>query len=80
MIGEEIKKKLIDIVSDMKIDPYEGITRVRLFSNLFGEFPSLYNIIKCDDGETINVVNVPAFVTKVDVENKKIFVNRIKGM
>jgi len=57
MIGEEIKKKLIDIVSDMKIDPYEGITRVRLFSNLFGEFPSLYNIIKCDDGYSISLLD-----------------------
>ncbi len=37
-------------------------------------------IIKCDDGSTINIVNVPAFVTKVDIENKQIFVNRIKGM
>ncbi len=63
----------------------------RVIDNASGEFGTVEDymtnladqvifIIKCDDGETINVVNVPAFVTKVDVENKKIFVNRIKGM
>ncbi len=37
MNKEEIKKRIVSVVSDMKIDGYEGITKTKLFAYLFDD-------------------------------------------
>ena len=55
MLSDEIKKKIIGVVSDMKIDSYEGITRARLFAYIFDDFASLYTLNRVDEGYSIDL-------------------------
>jgi len=55
MLSESIKKKIIDVASDMKIDSYEGLTKASLFAYLFNELGYLYVINKADNGYSIDL-------------------------
>ena len=46
MLNEEIKKRIVKLLSDMSIDSYEGITKVRVFSYLFDDIGSIYHFNK----------------------------------
>jgi len=57
MLDEHIKIRLIKLISDMSIDSYEGITKVRLFSYLFDDIGYIYHFNKKKTGFAVEVVS-----------------------
>ena len=52
-MNEKIKKRIIDLISDMKIDSYEGIAKTRVFAYLFEEIGYHYFFNRTKDGEYV---------------------------
>ena len=55
MVSEEIKKKIVSLVADMHIDGYEGISKNRIFSYLFGEIGFHYSFNRNKDTYALEV-------------------------
>ena len=54
-MNELVKKRIINLISDMKIDGYEGITKNRIFSYLFDEIGFNYFFNRNNDEYAIEV-------------------------
>lgn len=52
----KIKSRIVKLVSDMRIDGYEAITKVRLFAYLFDEIGYIYHINKDKDTYKISQI------------------------
>ena len=57
MLNEEIKKRIVKLLSDMSIDGYEGITKTRVFSYLFDDIGSIYHFNKKKNGYEIEEID-----------------------
>ncbi len=57
MLNEEIKKRIVKLLSDMSIDSYEGITKVRVFSYLFDDIGSIYHFNKNNDSYKLEEID-----------------------
>lgn len=56
MLNEQIKKRIVSLISDMSIDSYEGITKVRVFSYLFDDIGYIYHFNKKGSGYVVEAV------------------------
>lgn len=53
MVQEKVRERIINVISDMKIDGYEGISKVRLFSYLFDKIGYNYSFFRDKEGYKI---------------------------
>lgn len=56
MLDELIRRRIISVISDMSIDSYEGITKIKLFSYLFDDIGYIYHFNKKKNGYAVEVV------------------------
>ena len=57
MLNELIRRRIINLIGDMSIDSYEGITKVRLFSYLFDDIGYIYHFNKKKNGYAIEAID-----------------------
>lgn len=55
MVNEKVKERIVALLSDMRIDGYEGISKQRVFSYLFDEIGFHYNFVREKDKYEIRV-------------------------
>ena len=67
MVNEEVKKRLVKFLSDMSIDSYVDISKVKLFSYLFDDIGYIYHFNK--RGDSFAVESAVSFDPLVDGKN-----------